>query len=1069
MNYAPIHNHSEYSALDGLSTCREIAVRCQEIGCECCGLTDHGTASGHLEFAKVMQEHGIKPIFGCELYHGTKTTFGKNERDQAHFVAGAMTDEGLRNVWRMIDSASDNFRFVGRVNWDILKNNSKGVFATSACIQGLVGQGVLKGDPYEPLNRYLEIFKDDFYVEIHTYPGEEHERLNTELVQIAQERGIPLIYATDAHFASPEQYAVHDAYVASQTGEDVMMDTDKRKMWHPKALYIMSEPEIRESLSYLPESAVDEALRNSGELADKCNASLPEVRRHLPAFIPKDCPWMSEEDQKEDASKIFIDLVEQGIINRYGNNPDQEVWDRAEQELGVFLDAGLEHYFLQAWDFCQFCDKNGIKRGPGRGSAAGAIVAYALGITDIDPIQYELIFERFYNPGREKGFPDIDNDFPVKERKRVREYLMDRWGHNRVRTIGTITRMKPKAAIDKTHKACCVTFEEKEALKRIIDQVVDIDALGPDAIGWDEEIDPGKVVYVMNPETEIPKMIEDWLKTLGNRRDVVEYWIEIVRHVCSRVSGYGVHPSGVVVSDVSLQDELPCLWNASQQVHVTCFPMSDVDKRMFVKQDLLGLRNLDTLQDWEDQVSPQVGDIDWSGLTNKDLEEGGWNLLDVGLTLGIFQIEKGYARQLCKEFKPRSIEDIGIIVALNRPGPIGSGAPDSFIARRCGEEEVAYDHPILESILEPTYGWFLYQEQVIAFFSKLGYSLGDADAVRKILGKKMPQQMKALKDGRGEWSGKGYFAMAESAGIDPTSAGKIWGRIEDFARYSFNKSHAIAYATIAFRTLYAKYNAPAQFIMACIRTNPDEAGGYVGEGRRMGVKVLTPDIIHSQTDVAVVENDIYFGFSNVKGIGRQSAQFLCDLRDKYDLSTPESLSDAIEREQDGWESARDEAKLEGKSFKSKSPRQQFRQNLIPLLEKAGAWENYEDRDITLIERQKLEKELLGVILTDNCDEIFTKNIDDLDNCDSYANLELSEGDKVRVPGAVSSVVNKKTKKDGTAMGIVTIEYHGDSAEFVVFPREWQTYKFLWKERTPAIFTLSKSDRGIRFEDAIKLS
>lgn len=1011
-----------------------------------------------------MVEHGIKPIFGCELYHGTKTEFEKNERDQAHFVAGALTDEGLRNVWRMIDASSDNFRFVGRVNWDILEQHKEGVFATSACIQGLVGQGLLKGDPYEPLNRYLEIFRDNFFVEIHTYPGEEHERLNIELVKIAQERGIPLIYATDAHFASPEQYEVHDAYVAAQTGEDVMMDIEERKMWHPKSLYIQDEEQIRESLSYLPESAVDEALRNSGELADRCNAHLPEVGRHLPAFIPGDCPWL--EDKEADAASLFVDLVEKGLVNRYGEDAPAEIWERGEQELEVFLSAGLEHYFLQAWDFCQFCDNNGIKRGPGRGSAAGAIVAYALGITDVDPIQYGLIFERFYNPGREQGFPDIDNDFPVKDRKRVREYLMKRWGHDKVRTIGTITRMKPKAAIDRTYKACCVTFEEKEALKRIVDQVPDIDILGPDSIGWDEDIDPGKTVYVLDPNTPIPGMIDEWLSTLReDRRDLVDYWLEIVRHVCSRVSGYGVHPSGVVVSDVTLQDELPCMWNAKQKVHVTCFPMSDVDKRMFVKQDLLGLRNLDTLQDWEDQVSPLVGEIDWSSLTDEDLEEDGWKLLDMGLTLGVFQIEKGYARQLCKSFKPRSIEDLGIIVALNRPGPIRSGAPDSFIARRNGEEAVSYDHPILEDILEPTYGWFLYQEQVIAFFSKLGFSLGDADAVRKILGKKKPEEMKALRDGTGEWKGKGYFAAAEAAGIDPQSADAIWAKIEDFAKYSFNKSHAIAYATIAFRTLYAKYNAPAQFVMACIRTNPDDAGDYVSEGRRMGIKVLPPDIMRSQPEVAVVNGDIYFGFSNIKGIGKGSAEFLCDLRDEYSLSDPEALFDAIQDKQEDWAQRQKDGKLRPKE---KSPRQQFRQNLIPLLEQAGAWQEYEPRDLTMLETQKLEKELLGVILTDNCDEIFDKNADAIDDCDSYADLELSDGEKLRLPGAVSSVVTKKTKKDGKAMGIVTIEYRGDSTEFVVFPRQWQDYRFLWKERTPAIFTLSKGDRGVRFEDAIKL-
>jgi DNA polymerase III subunit alpha len=276
-SFAPLHNHTEYSALDGLSSPKEIAERCQCIGCTAVGITDHGVVSGHLEFGKVMAEYGIKPIYGCELYHGTKTSFGKNERDQNHLVVGALTDEGLRNVWRMADAAGDNFRYVARVNWDILDKYKEGVFCTSSCIAGLVAQGVLKTDPYEPLNRYLEIFKDNFFIEIHTYPGEEHEELNKALVQIATERGVPLVYATDAHFASPDQYEMHDIYVAKSTGDSIYTPVEERKMWHPKALYIMGEDEIREALSYLPERAVDEALANTGMIAEKVNAELPET------------------------------------------------------------------------------------------------------------------------------------------------------------------------------------------------------------------------------------------------------------------------------------------------------------------------------------------------------------------------------------------------------------------------------------------------------------------------------------------------------------------------------------------------------------------------------------------------------------------------------------------------------------------------------------------------------------------------------------------------------------------------------------------------------------------------
>ena len=312
--YSPIHNHSEYSALDGLSTCREIAERCQKIGVTEVGITDHGTVSGHLEFGKVMAKHDIKPIFGCELYHGVKSpeTWGRNERDQAHFVAGAMTDEGLRNLWRLVDKASTNFRYVGRVNWDMLKDHREGLFATSACLSGLVSQGVKNGD-LDPLNEYLETFKDNFYIELHTYPGEEQAAVNKELVSLGIERGIPFIYATDAHFADPDQYETHDAFVAMQTKQTIFTPIEERKMWHPKALYIQDEAEIRESLSYLPEKVVDEALANSGELAKKCNATLPEVNRHLPKFIPSESPWVPEEQHTISATELLLIEVEKGL------------------------------------------------------------------------------------------------------------------------------------------------------------------------------------------------------------------------------------------------------------------------------------------------------------------------------------------------------------------------------------------------------------------------------------------------------------------------------------------------------------------------------------------------------------------------------------------------------------------------------------------------------------------------------------------------------------------------------------------------------------------------------------
>lgn len=1059
--HVPLHNHSEYSALDGYSTCKEIASRCVEMDCPCCGITDHGTVAGHLEFAVELAKQGVKPIFGAELYHGVLANPKGQGRDQAHLVVGALNNNGLRNLWRLVDASSGNFHHVGRVTWEMLEKYSDGLFATSACIQGLVAQGVM-ADDLDALNRYADIFKSNFYIELHTYPGAEHEALNERLVVLAQERGIPLVYANDAHYAYADQYLYHDAYIAMQTGgkDNIDMDPADRKMWHPQSLYMMDEQEVRKALDYLPGSVVDEALVNTVALGESVDAQLPEVKRHLPIFRPKQCPWL--EDDTRSAAELLLDLVEKGIIDRYGHSND-EAWDRASRELEVFLKSNLEHYFLQTWDFCQFCDDNAIKRGPGRGSAAGSIVAYALNITDVDPLRYGLIFERFFNPGREKGFPDIDTDFPVKDRKIVRDYLIKRWGPNRVKTIGTITRLKPKAACDKTYNVCNVTWSEKEKLKKILSDVPEIEILGADSIGWSRESDPGKTRYVMESVGEnIAKWIQDQPDA---RHDVLWRWIEILDSMCSRISGYGIHPSGVVVSDVDLDSELPCDLRGAKgtkkedRVPATQFPMTAVDSRRFIKQDLLGLRNLDTLADWEKHVSFAVK---WSGLEEKEHPEEMWKLLDQGLTLGIFQIEDGYGAKLCKDLKPRSVEDLSIIVALNRPGPRRTGAPDSFIRRKNGLEEVTYDHPMLEEILEPTFGWFLYQEQVIEYFNRLGYDLSESDAVRKILGKKKPEQMDALKLGEGEWEGKGYYDYALKR-MDRGTATVIWKKLEEFALYSFNKSHSLAYATLALRTLFAKWKAPAEFIMACIRTNPDEAGPYVSEGRRLGIAVLAPDVRKSDVEVAVVDGRIYFGLANVKGVGKATAKAIMGIRRSFDISTPAGLSQAIETLQAEWEERR---KTNPHSV-VKSPRQTVRSNQVQALLDAGAFDAYAPRNMSLSELQKTEKELLGVILSDNTEEAFRNNHDLIAECDSYDQLE--DGGRLELPGIITSIKETKTRAEGKKMGIVTIEWEGEAVEFAVFPNQWKAYEFMWRERTPGIFTLKRTDRGINFEQGMKLS
>lgn len=1091
-----LHTHSQYSQIDGVATAKELAQRAVDLGMPAMGLTDHGVVAGHLDFAKELTKVGVKPVFGCELYHGLEFGDKKPKRDQAHLIAMAMTDEGLKNLWRLVDYSAQEPRFhhVGRVDWDGIEKFKDGLVLTSACVAGLVPQGLMKGN-YDPLNRYLDIMGDDFYIEISTYPGDAMmmdkdldapilmSDVNKLLVQAAQERGIPIVYGDDGHYAFPDQYKYHDAYIAKNTGQDIYTPIEDRKMWHPEgAVMVKDEQTIREALSYLPDSVVQEALDNSALLGERANASLPEVRRHLPVFIPDESPWI-DRGRFSDASEAFIGLVEEGIYAHYGEDPDQEVWDRVFKEMEVFLESGLEHYFLLDWDKVQFVKSEDIEMGPGRGSAAGCLVAYALGITDVDPLPYDLVFERFWNAGRADGFPDIDSDISKSRRGEVKEYLTKRWGHNRVRSIGTVSRMKPKAVVDLFYKALDLTFREKEDIKKIINGVTDLEILGVDQIGWDREIDPGKVNYVLE---DVGEELSEFVKNSpGDRRKIIETALDYFRVLCSRVSNYGVHASGIVISDVDLDAELPCRFAGSkdQRIPVTQFPMDVVDKRQFIKLDVLGLRTLDVLEDWRKQMKKQGFNIPWSGLEWQNFDEELWDNLAEGFTAGIFQVEAGYAKRLAKDFKPRSISDLSIIVALNRPGPIRSGAPESFITRRRGGQDDLFDGrkiPQIADILENTYGWFLYQEQVIAYFRKIGYNLSDADAVRKILGKKQPEKLQALYDGTGEWKGKSYIKQASTVGIDKYTADIIWDKLEDFAKYSFNKAHSVCYGTIGFRCALAKYYGAPEMYMSCIR-NVDQQKkaeyipAYIGEARRKKIRVVPPDIRFSQSEVSVVDNDVMFGFSDVKGVGLDSSNFLVNLRDevKIDVRTPDALFEQIElmsKEQSDENKRRNKEGLPVE--KKKSAKQMLQANKITALVTAGAWDSLGYRsDLKLKTIQECEKEFLSVILTDTVDSAFDNHVDDIMDCDSYEDAlqEYQVDCRWTLPGVVATIKEVVTKAKKEPMGIVTIEYDGSQIDFAVFPREWQSTRFLFRERTPGIFTIRQNDRGYNFESGYRLT
>ncbi len=1059
-----------------------MAQRALEIGASGCGITDHGNVTGHLVFSDTMHSYGLKPVFGVELYHGLLTKPEK-QRDQAHLIALAKNNEGLQNLWRLMHQTSrnDHFHHVGRVFKEDLERYHKGIIFTSACALGLVPKQIIQGD-YSMLDWYLSTFGDDFYIEISTYPAtqefqdnEQEQSMNMRiyneaLVAIAQERGLPLIYGDDGHYAYPSDFEFHDAYLARQTGQTIYTPIEERKMYHPPGAVVIKDLEmIYANLDYLPKMVIDEAIENANTIIEKSTAGLPSVRRHLPAYVPKTSPWILPEQKALSAEELFIDLVMAGITKRYPQ-ANEEVWQRVAYEIEVLMRDGIHHYFLMGWDEMQIADSLGIERGPGRGSSAGSIVAYALGITDVEPLHYGLIFERFWNSGRVDGLPDIDSDFSRSRRDEMILALKERWGENRVAAIGTTGYLKPKAVIDKLATTCGISYAEADELKEIVGRTTKIDILGHDQIGWTREREPGKKYYV---KEEVGDAIDQWIKAQPGAEDVRAYFVHCCEATCSRPSQFGIHASGLVVSDTDLDAELPAQVRGGKTgVAATMFTMSDIDKRQFVKLDVLGLRTLDVLDFWRQDMQAKYDvQIEWSGLDLLEHDPDMWKMVHKGLTAGVFQIEDGYGRQLCQRMPPNSVMDLAVIGALNRPGPIQAGIPDEYVARMRGDKEVIYPHVVFETLmskhLDRTYGLWVFQEQIIAYFNELGYSLSESDAIRKIMGKKKPEQLDAIRDGLGEWQGRGYLDMAQAAGIPKDVVATIWLELEGFADYCFNLAHSVAYGIITFRTIYAKYYGPVEFYTAVLRSLESTADGpkrkallpvIINECRRQGIEVLPPDILKSKAYPYCEDNRIYFGFTDIAGVGN-SGEYIELLREKLDCSSYQAFAESFAAYNEAW--AMDKKTNPAIYTGSRSPKQQLTAKKIEALRMVGAWNALEGHQHSLVDQQQAELELLGVILTLNTQEILDRHQEEIEACDDYEDALVpweQKGDSLDfidyyLPGVVCNIAEKTVRKTGNRFAIITLIYAEHELTMTCFSGLWRHIKPIFKIGSVGLFEI----------------
>jgi DNA polymerase-3 subunit alpha len=1039
----PLHNHTHYSALDGLSKPEEIAEAISRLGFEGAACTDHGLVSGHLDFHKAMTDRGLKPILGMEAYQALDNRRLK-ERDSFHLLLLAKTTEGLRNLWAMSSEAhGTGFYYKPRVDWELLEKYHEGIICTSACLGSLLSQSFTNPDlpdSKDILQRYLDIFKGDFYLEVHTYDGEKQDLVNRAKADLGREFGVPLVYANDAHYSFKDQWDLHEGILklTMNAGRKAAEDAGRDKV-HPQCLYIMDEKEIGEHLGGLTLNEKKEAIGISDEIASQVEFELPGSKKRTPMFVP-DKGYKTNEE-------MFLGLLEKGFQEKVldwkvpGFERDPKVYlERMEHETDIILDAGLADYFLIVQDYVAYAKKNGVVVGPGRGSAGGSLVSYLLGITDVDPIHYDLLFERFYNPGREKGLPDIDIDFDVSGREKVKRYVSKKYRPENVADIGNVVRMGPKGAFRAMGRVLKIPYAHVEWVSKLLDQTVESGLWS----AWDDILETEVTDPVFGTQT-MKYMLSKISRDPKDDGQNVDLWIEWAvalmgknygDHHTGYVSTYSTHASAVIVADEPLEYTLPLRWAASDQKLVTQWDMHRAEELGFMKMDFLGLTQLSILDEADRIIKAQGEPVPKrEEIQYMPHPDELWHLFDFGLTTGIFQMDaSATGRGLCKRVKPRNVEDLAFIVAVNRPGPLIAGSDQKYIAGKQGEP-VVYTHDTVKRVTEKTFGEFIYQEQVIRFFQEVGYSLSEADDIRKIMGKKLRERM--LEE-------EPRYMERACQHMPKEVAETIWETLVWFSKYAFNKSHAVQYGLIALWAAYYKWKYPAEYMLAGMTVDDKKnRSKWINEAMRMGVEVLPPDINTAGVKSQIVDGKIVLGLTMIKGMGAMHSKWVVDNR-PY-TSYEEFLHKAETIKYEAPNGVKKILMDKGRSGK---------------LFDVGAFDSLEDRQLTKAQKIAIEEELLTVALSDDSERFIDQNSDLIDEfCVPLGEIDDGEINKnYTVAGVIRQVTFRKTKK-GDPMAFVTIQKGSDEVKFAVWQEGIKRYRKNLEIRTPIMAELKKKERG----------
>ena len=841
--FVHLHVHSEYSLLDGACRVDRLCRRTAEDGAPAVALTDHGVMYGAMEFYYAARDTSLVPIIGCEAYIAPRGRFDRTVREEAHVTLLAADLIGYRNLTALISKGFlEGYYYKPRIDLDLLAEHNDGLIVLSGCMSGMVAAPLLKND-YETAVKnaktYVDIFGDRFYIEVMRHGMPEEEAINTGLVKVARQLNVPIVATNDSHYLEQRDAPAHDVLLCIGTGKTVS-DTSRMKFYSDQ-FYVKSAEEMYELWSDLPE-----ACENTVKIANRVDIKIPEKIFHLPQY-----PVPEEAAQPERTAESYLrEICEAGLIDRYGAERaahDDVLRTRLDYELDVINKMGYASYFLIVWDFIKYARDHDIPVGPGRGSAVGSVASYCLKITDLDPLKFNLFFERFLNPDR-ISMPDIDTDFCVERRDEVIAYVTEKYGKDRVAQIVTFGTMAARAAVRDAGRALGVPLPD-------VDRVAKMIPSGPGGLSIEEAL------------KQIPE-----LKMVAASSPQVRKLLDTAKDIEGLARNAGTHAAGVVISAGPLIDYAPLVKFNDGGVN-TQFDMIWVEKIGLLKMDFLGLRNLTVMNAAAGEIRRTVdGNFDLAKIRDDDKKT--YDMLTRGETSGVFQVESEGMTRVCVELKPTRFEDIIALVALYRPGPM-EWIPQ-FINNKHGRTKSKYLHPKLEPILAETYSVAVYQEQIMQIARDVaGFTMAQADELRKVMGKKQKDQVpiyrKKFVDG----------AMATS-GVTEQLADQIFAFIEPFAGYGFNKSHAAAYGWITYQTAYLKANHPLQYLtalMTSVKDKTDKLVEYIDEAKHMGITVLPPDINESLTDFAVVGDRIRFGLAAVKGVGEGAVQSIIATRE----------------------------------------------------------------------------------------------------------------------------------------------------------------------------------------------